>query len=145
MGGRGSGNMRTWMSKAAARAARQLALLPLPLLAAALCSPAHAADPLIPLSGVYDIRIYGQPNPNYSLSLKIPRIPDPKGDWAEPNDAATAYDLREVQGARSLDNLSIHTESDQDWFTFSTAAAGRDGDLVRIDFERERRGAEEKR
>ena len=57
MGGWGSRNMRTWMSKAAARAVRQLALLPLPLLAAVVSSPAHAADPLIPLSGVYDIRI----------------------------------------------------------------------------------------
>ena len=58
MGDRGSGTMRTWTRKAAARAGRRLAFVP--LLAAALALPAHAADPLIPLSGVYDIRITNQ-------------------------------------------------------------------------------------
>jgi signal transduction histidine kinase len=50
--------MRSWGSKATAHARRPLALLRLTaLLIAAIASPAYAADPLIPLSGVYDTRI----------------------------------------------------------------------------------------
>lgn len=59
MGGGGArGIMRTCGCKPTARARRALALLPLPLLLiAALASPVHAAESLIPLSGVYDTRI----------------------------------------------------------------------------------------
>jgi hypothetical protein len=86
-------------------------------------------------AGTYYVRVYGGPNPNYSLSLNFHLTPDPQGDWAEPNDTqAKAHDLRTVQGSEMLTNLSISSSTDQDWFAFTTTATGRTGDLARIDF-----------
>ncbi|NMQ05771.1 hypothetical protein E4Q08_11080 [Candidatus Accumulibacter phosphatis] len=92
--------------------------------------------------GSYYVRVTGvegATNPNYSLELSAPPQGDAAGDWAEGsagNDtAATAYDLRDVEGGRVLTGLSIDTTSDRDWFSFNTRGVGHEGDRVRIDFD----------
>ena len=78
----------------------------------------------------------GATNPDYSLVLNIPPATATGPDWAESNDTRdTARDLRQVEGSQILDNLSISTADDQDWFEFKTKAAPVAGDLVRIDFD----------
>ncbi|MCL4788949.1 MAG: pre-peptidase C-terminal domain-containing protein, partial [Verrucomicrobia bacterium] len=71
-------------------------------------------------------------HPSYSLIITAPKVPEP--DWAETNNTvATATDLRVIDGALTLGNLSIHT-NDVDWFQFTLDRPGRAGQFVRIDF-----------
>ncbi|MFM6199465.1 MAG: T9SS type A sorting domain-containing protein, partial [Dolichospermum sp.] len=57
------------------------------------------------------------------------------GDGYEVNNTnTTATNLGQITGLRVIDNLSLHTSSDQDWFQFTIANAGRESDYVRIEF-----------
>lgn len=93
-------------------------------------------------AGSYDVRILGKngdTNPSYTLTIDAPQIPTP--DWAEyhaglndDNTRAHAYDLREIQSATILTNLSIDSSSDTDWYRFDTLQAAGPSQYVRIDF-----------
>ncbi|WP_035367395.1 pre-peptidase C-terminal domain-containing protein, partial [Dolichospermum circinale] len=87
-------------------------------------------------AGSYYVRISGvdgATNPLYALTLNTATIN--QGDFAEANNtSSTAYDLRTVDGTRTLNNLSIHTDTDQDWFKFTTLRTGQAANKVRIDF-----------
>ncbi|QEH32938.1 hypothetical protein OJF2_14280 [Aquisphaera giovannonii] len=84
-------------------------------------------------AGTYYLQVVGYngaTNPSYSLTVSVPRA---GGDRAEPNnEAASAYDLRQVEGLQAFTDLSIHASTDQDWFRFTTVAAGVGGDYVAI-------------
>ena len=85
--------------------------------------------------GEYYIRVSGEVNPNYNLTLSAPPLLDSTGDFTEPNNSSSnAYDLREVEGTRFLSGLSIHNQTDTDWFQFTTKDMGKDSHVVRIDF-----------
>ncbi|MDD1462567.1 clostripain-related cysteine peptidase, partial [Dolichospermum sp. ST_sed2] len=91
-------------------------------------------------AGSYYVRVSGvngATNALYSLTLNTATTPN-QGDFAEANDtSSTAYDLRDVDGSRTLDNLSIHTNADQDWFKFTTLRTGQEANKIRIDFSHE--------
>ncbi|PSF34929.1 hypothetical protein C7H19_18145 [Aphanothece hegewaldii CCALA 016] len=92
--------------------------------------------------GDYLVRVRGvngATNPNYNLIFNAPPALETTGDWAEKgtitNDtSSTAYDLKTVEGGTSLNGLTIHTNTDKDWFQFKTASVGKEGHNVRIDF-----------
>ncbi|MFN5990091.1 MAG: pre-peptidase C-terminal domain-containing protein, partial [Dolichospermum sp.] len=87
-------------------------------------------------AGSYYVRVSGvngATNPLYAIALNTGTIN--QGDFAEANNTtSTAYDLRTVDGTRTLNNLSIHTDTDQDWFKFTTLRPGQGANKVRIDF-----------
>ncbi|MFM6089603.1 MAG: pre-peptidase C-terminal domain-containing protein, partial [Dolichospermum sp.] len=87
-------------------------------------------------AGSYYVRVSGvngATNPLYAIALNTGTIN--QGDFAEANNTiSTAYDLRTVDGTRTLNNLSIHTDTDQDWFKFTTLRPGQAANKVRIDF-----------
>jgi Ca2+-binding RTX toxin-like protein len=92
--------------------------------------------------GDYLVRVRGvnsATNPNYNLIFNAPPALETTGDWAEKgtitNDINTkAYDLKTIEGGTSLNGLTIHTNTDKDWFQFKTTSVGKEGHNVRIDF-----------
>ena len=90
-------------------------------------------------AGPYFLKVYGvsgAANPAYVLSMNAPTGSSGiTPDAYEPNDAAAAaYDLRQLTGQQTWQNLSIHAAGNNDWFKFQTAATGAASDFVRIDF-----------
>jgi Ca2+-binding RTX toxin-like protein len=86
--------------------------------------------------GSYFIRVKGvnsATNPNYLLTLSAPPELQTTGDWAE--NSTNIYDLKTVEGGLSLSGLSIHNNTDTDWFQFKTSTIGKEGNSVRIDFD----------
>lgn len=83
--------------------------------------------------GNYFIRVAGNNNArqqNYKLALSVPVV-EVEPDFFEPaNTRQTAYDLRTLEGAFSLDYLTIHQAADEDWFRFKTTAESGEGDFV---------------
>lgn len=54
----------------------------------------------------------------------------------EPNETQqTAYDLREVRGQQTINDMSIYTPTDQDWYRFTLVGTGNDDNFARIDFD----------
>jgi len=78
-------------------------------------------------AGVYLLRVYALAGvaPRYALSLSVP-LGAVQQDWSEgppPNDlAAAATDLGEIAGFWSRGQLSLHSDTDEDWFRFTTPA-----------------------
>lgn len=96
-----------------------------------------ANEERISLSGLpvstYYVRVYGNGNarqPSYKLGLSVPVVEvDP--DFYEPaNSRLAAYDLRTIAGSLSLDYLTIHTTTDEDWFRFNSAAVANSDHFV---------------
>jgi len=90
-------------------------------------------------AGVYYVQVYGYSgatNPNYSLVVEPPR-PTNSLDPLEPNDTlATARDLGTLRGMQApIPNLSIHSNTDLDFYKFTTTGAGAAGHFVQIDFQ----------
>jgi hypothetical protein len=75
--------------------------------------------------GDYFIRVYGNSNARqqyYKLGLSVPVV-EVDADFYEPaNNRLSAYELRTVAGSFSLDYLTIHNSTDEDWFRFNTTA-----------------------
>jgi hypothetical protein len=89
--------------------------------------------------GTYYVRVSGYAgatNPNYTLTVTAPTKTIAK-DWIQPpnNSQNTAYDLGNIQGPQELDKLSIYQNGADEWFKFTTAAAGGQADQARIDFD----------
>jgi hypothetical protein len=91
-------------------------------------------------AGVYFLRVYGYggaTNSEYSVAISAPV--NAAGDWADRlaanNTAATARDLRTVQGFQTWEPFSIHTATDVDWFKFTTLATASATDYLQIDFD----------
>lgn len=85
-------------------------------------------------AGTYHLRIFDASAPGrYRLTFDLPRaLP---ADSREANDtAATASDLGTLRDVTSLPGLTIHAARNDDWFRFSTVAAGSAAASVRIDF-----------
>lgn len=86
-------------------------------------------------AGQYFIHAYGYngaTNPVYTLSVDAPSTPNP--DLYEVNDTrTTATEIRDL--STSLSNLSIHSNTDQDWFKFTTTTVGTASNQVFIEFE----------
>lgn len=86
--------------------------------------------------GVYYVKVTasGKTQSSYSMTVSLQPTEKIAADWAEPNDSAsTTRDLREIEGSRIVDGLSLHSSTDTDWFSFQTIAVGTDSDYVRID------------
>ncbi|MCA9201876.1 MAG: PPC domain-containing protein, partial [Planctomycetales bacterium] len=90
-------------------------------------------------AGVYRVEVFGKANPSYSLML---RTPEPDGDFAEAtagktnNDSkADAYDLRTILGRQTLNDLSIHSVTDVDWYRFDLAADAAANHYAAISFD----------
>ena len=84
----------------------------------------------------------GATNPGYTLAIAAPDYQEQHGeenlppDAHEPNNAKDdAIDLRTIEGQTVLEDLSIHSSADSDWFRFNTTMAGTAGHAVRIAFE----------
>ena len=99
-------------------------------------------------AGEYHAMVWGfehDTNPEYVLTITAPEAADGGGgggggeaDFAEPNNSSeTAYDLRDIAHDSFWDHLSIHQPGDQDWFSFTTLAAGSAADAVSIEFDHE--------
>lgn len=89
-------------------------------------------------SGSYLLRVYGYTssvsNSDYLLRFNVSPESIAVGDRFESNDTAvSATDLRVLSGEQQYSDLSVQA-GDNDWFRFTLAAAGRQGDVVRIDF-----------
>ncbi|WP_080949718.1 pre-peptidase C-terminal domain-containing protein [Microcystis aeruginosa] len=89
---------------------------------------------------VYFLKVYGYggaTNSEYSVAISAPV--NAAGDWADRlaanNTAATARDLRTVQGLQTWEPFSIHTATDVDWFKFTTLATASATDYLQIDFD----------
>ncbi len=83
--------------------------------------------------GAYVLKISGNAgatNSNYSVELALP-VQSIAADSFEPNDSrANATDLRRVQGALDLNNLTIHSANNDDWFRFETLALGTNSHFI---------------
>ncbi|MCS7046816.1 MAG: clostripain-related cysteine peptidase, partial [Gemmataceae bacterium] len=95
-------------------------------------------------AGVYYLLVEGATaqttNPNYNLTIAAAPVSTTLGDLAEPNNtAATARDLRTVEGVRVLSGLSIHQSGDEDWFRFELTAPTTSAvsHFVRIEFDQQ--------
>lgn len=94
-------------------------------------------------AGEYYAAVWGfenATNSEYVLTIVAPPEPISGGDedFAEPNNTSqTAYDLRTIEHDSSWDGLSIHEPGNEDWFTFTTVAAGSASDAVSIEFDHE--------
>jgi hypothetical protein len=88
-------------------------------------------------AGTYYLRVAGYnnaTNPNYQLLINAPT--EKVGDWSEPNNATTTpYALKEVQGTRVYEGLSLHQNGEEDWFSFTTVGTGVEGHGVSIEFD----------
>ena len=78
----------------------------------------------------YFLRVFGDQgatNPDYQLTILAPERVTDVGDWAEVNDTlGTAYDLKDVEGKESWDELSIHRAgSHRDVIRIGVDATGR--------------------
>jgi len=94
-------------------------------------------------TGDYFIKVFGyngKTNPNYTLTINAP-ISNPADSFESNNTQATASDLNKQlqQGQRTItlgDNpekpLSIHSNTDVDWFKFTLADTGKTGDYAAI-------------
>ncbi len=89
-------------------------------------------------AGTYIIHVYGYDGArgNYSLTTNSPVASGGLlSDRFEANNTfATATNFGTLTGNSSTSNLTIHATDDQDYFKFTTAAAGVTGNYVRIDF-----------
>ena len=91
-------------------------------------------------AATYFLRVHGIADaisPMYALSFWAPEPnvglrPD---DYEPNNTQATAYNFRELAQSLTAANLTIHSPTDQDWFAFTTTAAGQVGHNVRIQFQ----------
>ena len=74
-------------------------------------------------AGTYKLVILGTaPTPSYSVEINAPP------DRLEPNNSASqATPLGLVQGPHIIQNISINSPTDEDWFSFSTLAAAQRG------------------
>ncbi|NJL22934.1 MAG: T9SS type A sorting domain-containing protein [Leptolyngbyaceae cyanobacterium SM1_3_5] len=92
------------------------------------------------VAGDYFIQVYGYENasnPSYRLIIDGPTpSASIQPDTFEVNNTlATATDLRQISGTGNVwQNLNINAAADQDWFKFTTAAAGTTNDSVQISF-----------
>lgn len=87
-------------------------------------------DPTVPGSGSR-----GSAGP-YSLTIELYPIDSSIApDRYEPNDDfAQAFDFGVVEGEKVASELTIHSETDEDFFQFATTATGTDSHYVAIDF-----------
>ncbi|MFO0928452.1 MAG: clostripain-related cysteine peptidase [Gemmataceae bacterium] len=85
-------------------------------------------------AATYHLRVFGASAPTaYKLAFQMPRALTP--DNRESNDTPdTATDLGTVRAVTTLTGLTIHAAGNDDWFRFSTVAAGAAPASVRIDF-----------
>ena len=82
-------------------------------------------------AGVYYLAVYGQPNPEYSLSWVFPE-PIP-GDRFEPNNLiVNGTDLGALQGRNQYGDLSVR---DDDWYQFRIDQTGDAASYVEVQFE----------
>ena len=65
-------------------------------------------------------RSYQGIQPRYALTFVAPQS---QGDRTEGTTDDEPHDLGAVQGFQTIDDLSIHATSDEDWFTFSLSTA----------------------
>ena len=90
-------------------------------------------------AGDYLIRVYGYleaSNPDYSLTIDVPATDLGAGedDLYEPNNNQNnATNIQDKLG-QTIDNLSITTEADEDWFEFELIRDGTQSDNVTISF-----------
>lgn len=78
-------------------------------------------------AGTYYVVILGPPTPSYSLEINAPP------DRLEPNNSSSqATSLGLVQGKHILQNISINSPTDEDWFSFSTYATAQPGNLALV-------------
>lgn len=91
-------------------------------------------------AGTYYIAVYGYDsatNPAYDLQVDAPfNASGGTGDELEPNDTADSpRDLRTLDGhGHEWTGLSIHEAGNEDWYRFTTTAAGVSGDAAAIEF-----------
>lgn len=86
--------------------------------------------------GVYYVKVSasGKTQSSYSMTVSLQPTEKISADWAEPNDSVSnPRDLREIEGSRMVEGLSLHSSSDSDWFSFQTIATGTESDYIRID------------
>ena len=94
--------------------------------------------------GTYWIEIFeysGETNPEYTLTIDAPLDHDPDPDRLEDNDTLeTATSLRSdaesgtLSGDITLPGLSIHSDSDVDFFSFTTVAPGTTAQGLTIEY-----------
>jgi Ca2+-binding RTX toxin-like protein len=93
------------------------------------------------IADFYYLKVFGKDNtvtnPNYSLIIDAPQIA--QSDWidktSQKNETQiTAYDLRTINDTLLLGSLSIHPNTDQDWYKFTLAKNAVAGQVARIDF-----------
>jgi len=89
------------------------------------------------VQGAYLVRVsghHGALNPFYQLKVHAPK--SDYGDRFEPNNTQPlAADLKEIQGTRIHEALTIHQSGDEDWFRFTTVGTGVEGHGASILFD----------
>lgn len=83
--------------------------------------------------GLYYFRVYSvnsATQPSYGISLSVP-LNSISPDRYEVNDQrSAAYKLRAIQGSYEVGSLTIHSNSDEDWFQFQSLSTGTSGHFV---------------
>lgn len=83
--------------------------------------------------GLYYFRVLGinsATQPDYGISLSVP-LNSINPDSYEVNDQrSAAYKLRAIQGSFEVNSLTIHNNSDEDWFQFQSLSTGTLGHFV---------------
>ncbi len=88
-------------------------------------------------AGNYIVRVFGnigQANPNYNFTFQLaPSLPDGADGFENNDTAATASILGTLSGSVTHEHLTIQA-GDDDWYRFTLAAPGREGDAVALAF-----------
>lgn len=88
-------------------------------------------------AGTYRLRVYGfggDTNPDYSLQINAPTLTIEPDRFEVNNSQATAADLTAVAGTISLDNLTLHQSSDEDWYRITLPTVGGATHFASVDF-----------
>ncbi|GAG17431.1 unnamed protein product, partial [marine sediment metagenome] len=84
-------------------------------------------------AGTYYLKVYARgytTSPSYKLVINARRF----ADAFEPNDSlAAAGDLGQINAEHAWDDLSIHEESNEDWYRFGLAENGMPGHFIALD------------
>lgn len=86
-------------------------------------------------AGTYFARVYsasGGINADYTFGLSLPRASFSPDRFEVNNTLLTATDLKKLSETTSFGSLSIHNNSDMDWYRFETVAAGSDRHFLEL-------------
>ena len=86
--------------------------------------------------GSYELNIRPQAGTinYYQLEIISPELTVPKDRYEDNNNIDSRYDFRTINGQLVINDLSIHDESDIDYYRFVTSSESNSSNSIKIDF-----------